>query len=555
VPDAEGKFTGVSDCGSIGCRDVKLTRTDVLLWELNWRKLGTAIAEAFGCDGRDADLGIPGTQQIAVAGEGNVPVVLTIQNGQAGLRNAVGLLVARLQGPFVLLAPTRRFVDGVTQGLLANVKAGFFDLESNLTVVGGKLHAAKAGGELFAAHLPERCGTSKGSGGEGASCLLKQGGSFYLFASPAGKPSQASGSVFYKVEGETLAKKLCGLFNGEYGGGESRTDFRCVPAESIPEAEQVLLDEALDWLEVYDDPDAGIYDPEPSKDMMLLAQYAVRARTWEELLRRKLGGTERNHREAVGDDQRPMAQEGARSPEYWIKQEGTRRRAGKQDRTQVSTWRIGFRGHEVLMPTWVGTEYLIFLMRSQGKEFEAGALTQTIRKSTAVGATGSKETANEILHGSGGCSEDGEPAGGRVGDLNERDVIWDARHITDCLRKIKAFEDEVGLHEKARDFSSETYLEAKRMLEEQQDLRAANAKNVNGKWMPKEYQKGTFQRKADVIRKHLHKVLYQHLRDNCRPLFDHLIDRNTLVYGVKNRYQPKPRVDWVVQLMGGKTGM
>ena len=63
VPDAEGKFTGVSDCGSIGCRDVKLTRTDVLLWELNWRKLGTAIAEAFGCDGRDADLGIPGTQQ------------------------------------------------------------------------------------------------------------------------------------------------------------------------------------------------------------------------------------------------------------------------------------------------------------------------------------------------------------------------------------------------------------------------------------------------------------------------------------------------------------
>ena len=84
---------------------------------------------------------------------------------------------------------------------------------------------------------------------------------------------------------------------------------------------------------------------------------------------------------------------------------------------------------------------------------------------------------------------------------------------------------------------------------------AANAKKLKGNWMPKEYQKGTFQEKADVIRKHVRKVLDEHLRENCRPLFDHLNDRNTLIYGVKNRYHPKPRVEWVVQLMGGKTGM
>jgi len=57
---------------------------------------------------------------------------------------------------------------------------------------------------------------------------------------------------------------------------------------------------------------------------------------------------------------------------------------------------------------------------------------------------------------------------------------------------------------------------------------------VDGKWVPKEYQKGTFQEKADVIRKHIRKLLDGYLRENCRPLFDHLNDRNTLVYGVSN---------------------
>jgi hypothetical protein len=242
-------------------------------------------------------------------------------------------------------------------------------------------------------------------------------------------------------------------------------------------------------------------------------------------------------------------------PDYLIRQESVRHRAGKQDRTQVSTWRIWFRGEEVLMPAWVGTECLVFLMRNQGKEFDADILTRTIRKNAAAEASGSKETANEILHGPAGCSEGGEPVGGRVGDLNERDVIWDAGQIADCQRRIKAFDNEVRSHEKAGDFSSDTYQDLKAKLEEQQEMLAANAKKLKGEWMPKEYQKGTFQEKADVIRKHVRKVMDEHLRENCRPLFDHLNDRNTLIYGVKNRYHPKPRVEWVVEFMGGKTGM
>jgi hypothetical protein len=245
----------------------------------------------------------------------------------------------------------------------------------------------------------------------------------------------------------------------------------------------------------------------------------------------------------------------AQVPAYFIRQESTRRRAGKQDRTEVSTWRVSFRGNEVLMPPWLGTEYLIFLLRSEGSEFDAGALTQVVRKSMGAGAAGSKETVREILHGQEGYGEDGESVGGRIGDLNERDVIWDEGQIADCLRKIASLDAEARLHEKAGDLSSDAYLALKGQVEDQRELLTASAKQVKGKWVPKEYQKGTFQEKADVIRKHVRKVLDEHLRENCRPLFDHLNDRNTLIYGVKNRYQPKPRVEWVVQLKGDKTGM
>jgi len=237
-----------------------------------------------------------------------------------------------------------------------------------------------------------------------------------------------------------------------------------------------------------------------------------------------------------------------------IRQESVRRRGGKHDRTEVSTWRIWFRGCEVLMPTWIGTEYLVFLLRNQPREFDAGALKQAIRKNPFAAAGGSGQTAREILYGHEAAEAGGEPAAGRVGDLNERDVIWDERQIADALRNLKGLEEEIRLHEAAGDLSSERYQESKAKLEERQELLAASAKQVDGKWVPKEYQKGTFQEKADVIRKHIRKLLDGYLRENCRPLFDHLNDRNTLVYGVNNCYHPTPRIEWEFQFKGRKKG-
>lgn len=107
---------------------------------------------------------------------------------------------------------------------------------------------------------------------------------FYLFAFATEARDESSATVFYKITGQSLAESLCRLFAREYADAEGRPGFHYKAATLISTETQVLLDEALDWLAVYDDPDRGIYDPPPSKNIHLLAQYAVRAKKWEELL-------------------------------------------------------------------------------------------------------------------------------------------------------------------------------------------------------------------------------------------------------------------------------
>lgn len=112
-------------------------------------------------------------------------------------------------------------------------------------------------------------------------------GVFYLFACPTVTADESPQTVFYVTRGEAIGKSLCRLFLREYADDDSNPTFRLKDVESISPEEQVLLDEMLDLLAIYDEPDPGLYDPEPSPDLHLRAQYAVRATKWEELLRRR----------------------------------------------------------------------------------------------------------------------------------------------------------------------------------------------------------------------------------------------------------------------------
>lgn len=100
---------------------------------------------------------------------------------------------------------------------------------------------------------------------------------FYLHTST--QPD--SGTVFYKTVGKERASVLLQLFRKEYGSESDGDSFSMTPESEVPRDEQILLEEALGWLEIYDDPDPGIYEPPPTKSMMEHAQYAQRASHWE----------------------------------------------------------------------------------------------------------------------------------------------------------------------------------------------------------------------------------------------------------------------------------
>jgi hypothetical protein len=158
-------FVGVcKDDDGTGCDDILLTKEEIEVWEVNLSRLGRAIAQALKCDAKDAKLGLDRTRQIASLGDAPLPIVLTVQHDGDGFGDMVAQLVARFPKGFVLLAPTSRFCTARATELLSRVNAGFFSLESHVTLLAsGKLHAPKSGGELFAAHLPEKKESFRGS--------------------------------------------------------------------------------------------------------------------------------------------------------------------------------------------------------------------------------------------------------------------------------------------------------------------------------------------------------------------------------------------------------
>ena len=238
-------------------------------------------------------------------------------------------------------------------------------------------------------------------------------------------------------------------------------------------------------------------------------------------------------------------------PQYLIRQEGTRQRGGKQDRTMVSTWRVFYAGQDCLLPPLVGSDLLVYLMSNQARNYNASALTEAVRKSAGFG---DGKAANAVQFGEKMGAKEGGSAQGRVGELNEPVLIWDDEDIKMARKKIAELEAEVKEYIAAGDNTSSHYLEAQQNLETWQNALKQSTKLVGKKRVGREMQKGTFAIKANLIRKNIRKVLDGYLRQNCRALFDHLDDKKVLKYGVHNCYQPNPRIRWVFEMKEMKKG-
>jgi len=116
----------------------------------------------------------------------------------------------------------------------------------------------------------------------------QQSSIFYLVVSAEEHPEPHQGNVFYKSNDEKVAQILCNLFVKEYGNIKGKQCFSVVSLGDDSVEDQVLIDEALVYLDVYGDPDRGIYDPPPPKDLWERAQFSQRAVEWETTIRTKL---------------------------------------------------------------------------------------------------------------------------------------------------------------------------------------------------------------------------------------------------------------------------
>jgi TIR domain len=136
---------------------------------------------------------------------------------------------------------------------------------------------------------------------------------FYLYSPTTPSSHLDTGNVFYRAANAQSATALCRLFQREYSSDTGGPYFSALSANEIEVDEQVQLDEALGWLDLYDDPDPGIYDPPPTADMMRLAQYARRATSWESLIASRDGSGKKhsitNNQEAQQEDAASVKQE------------------------------------------------------------------------------------------------------------------------------------------------------------------------------------------------------------------------------------------------------
>ncbi|HWW02609.1 MAG TPA: hypothetical protein VNZ64_23120 [Candidatus Acidoferrum sp.] len=143
-------------CEPPACPDFPLTIEDITPLEVNRAKLGRALCKALLLNSKTAEFGLPFTTQIGSWSANAVPAILTILPDHEAFRRVVPDLVATLNQPFILLAPTANHLDARSLAHLSRVRAAFFPLETTVTLTpAGTLLPVKPPGELFAQFTPQ----------------------------------------------------------------------------------------------------------------------------------------------------------------------------------------------------------------------------------------------------------------------------------------------------------------------------------------------------------------------------------------------------------------
>lgn len=105
---------------------------------------------------------------------------------------------------------------------------------------------------------------------------------FYLYARSPGQDAPTPESVFHLSRNESHAKSLCQMFESEFGDFPNGRTFHYWSTEAVSIEQKVLLDEAIEWLGTQ--AHVRQQDPPLPFSIALRAQYASRARQWEQRL-------------------------------------------------------------------------------------------------------------------------------------------------------------------------------------------------------------------------------------------------------------------------------
>lgn len=135
VKHGPGDYTGV--CPE-GCGPISLSKSDVIVYELDTAALGRAVAQALSIEHTQSPVAsLPKTARIGTyapyAGF-RFPVYLTIRTEPDDFGQAVHGLMASTDGPFILLAPTRELCIPASEELLKRQKASLLPLSEILAL-------------------------------------------------------------------------------------------------------------------------------------------------------------------------------------------------------------------------------------------------------------------------------------------------------------------------------------------------------------------------------------------------------------------------------------
>ncbi|MFQ5510162.1 MAG: hypothetical protein ACE5FN_12640 [Leptospirillia bacterium] len=145
----------VCRCEPQYCDTAQLKRADIVVWEVDREKLATGVTSAIGADPDwEAVDESPLTYQLGtyspLSGY-DFPVYLTIRMPGETFRQMLMELVIRHDGPFILVAPTSKYVDRSCSELLARRNGCFLAMADFLSVDdGGRVVATRSAEDLLA---------------------------------------------------------------------------------------------------------------------------------------------------------------------------------------------------------------------------------------------------------------------------------------------------------------------------------------------------------------------------------------------------------------------